>query len=62
MFFGGGDFFRRLFLHKLLTIISVADIMIITEADITEVVVMRKELIICLTQHLQKRYITFCCR
>ena len=57
MFFGGGDFFRRLFLHKLLTIISVADIMIITE-----VVVMRKELIICLTQHLQKRYITFCCR
>jgi len=62
MFFGGGDFFRRLFLHKLLTIISVADIMIITEADITEVVVMRRELIICLTQHLQKRYITFCCR
>ena len=62
MFFGGGEFFRRLFLYKLLTIISVSDIMIITGADITEVVIMRRELIICLTQHLQKRYIIFCCR
>ncbi len=62
MFFGQRRVSSLPFLYKLLTIISVADIITITGADITEVVVMRRELIICQTQHSQKRYITFCCR